>query len=71
DIVYCVNIQHDCHFVCCDISGTKIICQEHKDTTQTQSIVAHKPSTNYVLNLVALHNYKELLSLLPPDFPPS
>lgn len=40
--------------------------QERQETTLTKSVVAHKDDQHFILNTLALHNYRFLEALLPP-----
>ncbi|KAH9831856.1 uncharacterized protein C8Q71DRAFT_798855 [Rhodofomes roseus] len=65
DIVCAVNIQHDCSKHGCSETGTESIRQEREETTRTRAITKHHDSTDYVVNVLALHNQRLLREALP------
>ncbi|KAI0828596.1 hypothetical protein BC628DRAFT_1428616 [Trametes gibbosa] len=64
-VEFAVNVQHDCIAGGCTVSGSQRLRQEREDSTRTRVVVEHRDTTNYILNLVALHNQARLRAALP------
>ncbi|KAI1788974.1 hypothetical protein LXA43DRAFT_893623 [Ganoderma leucocontextum] len=65
DILFAVNVQHNCRDAGCSASGRRAQRQERIDTIITVPVLEHKGDTNYLLNTHALHNAALLRKAIP------
>ncbi|KAF8586804.1 hypothetical protein K439DRAFT_1340119 [Ramaria rubella] len=56
DIMFMINVQHDCRAILCKPTSRKPVVQEHEITMQTVSVITHTDDMFYVINLAALYN---------------
>ncbi|THU90090.1 hypothetical protein K435DRAFT_864638 [Dendrothele bispora CBS 962.96] len=65
DVLLSVSVQHDCRLAGCKPSGSRVVCQEWKDTSRQVAVIVHADDDNYIVNTHALHNATLLQDLLP------
>ncbi|KAH9922155.1 hypothetical protein B0H21DRAFT_175850 [Amylocystis lapponica] len=65
DILFVVNVQHNCFDAMCSASGRRMRKQERLETEISQPIIEHTNDTHYVLNMHALHNAALIRKTLP------
>ena len=67
DILFIVNVQHNCRDSRCEPSGRRRQRQECQETTIEIPFVEHTDDTHYILNMHALHNSALLRKALPRE----
>ncbi|KAG2752439.1 hypothetical protein P692DRAFT_20696577, partial [Suillus brevipes Sb2] len=67
EIICIVNIQHDCVKSQCTDTSQCRIHQERTETAHTKSVIQHKSLLFYLLNAYSIHNYAQILSVIPPS----
>lgn len=65
NVLFIVNVQHDCITCKCTASGTRVVQQERQDSEVRVAAWAHTAVQRYVLNTHAIHNALQLRELLP------
>ncbi|KAH9947866.1 hypothetical protein B0H21DRAFT_851701, partial [Amylocystis lapponica] len=65
DILFIVNVQHNCIDGRCSASGRRMRKQERLETEISQPFIEHTNDTHYVLNTHALHNAALIRKTLP------
>ncbi|OBZ78614.1 hypothetical protein A0H81_00232 [Grifola frondosa] len=65
DIMFIVNVQHNCLDGKCTASGREARQQEHTATEVMHPVLVHTNDTHYILNLHTLHNAAVLRKVLP------
>lgn len=65
DILFIVNVQHNCREGKCLPSGHRARMQERVPTTLMQQTILHTNDTHFILNLHALHNAALIRKALP------
>jgi hypothetical protein len=66
DIMYSINIQHDCINLHCTNTAQQPVYQEQILTSCSRPIVQHKPTLHYFLNAYSIHNY-DYIHLVTPN----
>lgn len=56
DILFVINVQHDCARANCTASGRQCEVQERQLTNRVRHTIEHRDDTHYIVNLHALHN---------------
>ncbi|KAF8578636.1 hypothetical protein K439DRAFT_1527754 [Ramaria rubella] len=56
EVMFMINVQHDCRTSGCKPTGQKPVIQEHEITLTTVSVITHTDDIFYIINLAALHN---------------
>ncbi|KAF8871236.1 hypothetical protein BD779DRAFT_1478341 [Infundibulicybe gibba] len=69
DILCAVNVQHECS-VECNSTRSETMRQERLETERTRNVIIHTNSNIFLLNTHSLHNYRHILSSLPPSLVP-
>ncbi|KAJ6451414.1 hypothetical protein C8R45DRAFT_848443 [Mycena sanguinolenta] len=64
-ILFHFSVQHDCRLFKCDASDTRVVRQEHEDTSRTMPTVKHNDEDHFIINLYALHNADMIRQQLP------
>ncbi|THU86209.1 hypothetical protein K435DRAFT_822219 [Dendrothele bispora CBS 962.96] len=65
DVLFSLSVQHDCRLNRCQLTAQRVVRQEHKETSQQVSVLAHSNDDNFIVNMHALHNATLLRQLLP------
>lgn len=68
DILFTVNVQHDCFKHDCALTSTRARIQERQTTALRSTVVKHTEDTDYILNIFVLHHYDELSALVDPAY---
>lgn len=66
-ILFMVNVQHDCHAAQCRSTVTKYKVIERVQSTNEEQVLQHDSLNRYVLNLAAFHNAHLLRRCLPRE----
>ncbi|KAF8573622.1 hypothetical protein K439DRAFT_1282926, partial [Ramaria rubella] len=56
EVMFMINVQHDCCTSGCKPTSQKPVVQEHEITLKTVSVITHTDDIFYIINLAALHN---------------
>ncbi|KIJ08370.1 hypothetical protein PAXINDRAFT_88936, partial [Paxillus involutus ATCC 200175] len=65
DVLFIVNIQHNCYDTKCAPSGRRFRQQERMDSQIEEHYIEHKDDQHFLLNTHALHNAAILRKTLP------
>ncbi|KAI0642270.1 hypothetical protein C8Q79DRAFT_918071 [Trametes meyenii] len=65
DVLFIVNVQHNCRDSGCMASGRRIVRQERQESQITAPKIEHKDDAMYILNTHALHHAALLRKALP------
>ncbi|KZT04254.1 uncharacterized protein LAESUDRAFT_737961 [Laetiporus sulphureus 93-53] len=65
NILFIVDVQHNCFDKKCKASGQCAIRQEHTETMLAQAFIENTDDTHFLLNLHTLHNAVLLRKILP------
>ncbi|EIW59026.1 uncharacterized protein TRAVEDRAFT_93301, partial [Trametes versicolor FP-101664 SS1] len=66
DIVSAVNVQHNCHDHSCALTETRVVRQEHEETSQRATEVCHAAANDYILNTAQMRSSALIMPLYPP-----
>ncbi len=67
DVLFIVNVQHNCRDRGCQPSGRRRQRQERQETNIEVPFIEHADDTHYILNTHALHNGALLRKALPRE----
>ncbi|KIJ55436.1 hypothetical protein M422DRAFT_84642, partial [Sphaerobolus stellatus SS14] len=56
NILFHINVQHDCSRSACAPTATRPKVQEHEATTRTIAVIEHHDESHFIVTLHALHN---------------
>ncbi|KIJ24242.1 hypothetical protein M422DRAFT_84234, partial [Sphaerobolus stellatus SS14] len=56
NILFHINVQHDCSRSACAPTATRPEVQEREATTCTIAVIEHHDESHFIVNLHALHN---------------
>ncbi|KIJ47128.1 hypothetical protein M422DRAFT_249438 [Sphaerobolus stellatus SS14] len=56
NILFTINVQHDCSRVGCAVTGERQEIQEREQTERKVVVVEHQDQSHFIINIHALHN---------------
>ncbi|KAI0819954.1 hypothetical protein BC628DRAFT_1288170, partial [Trametes gibbosa] len=61
------NLQHDCHASECTTRSTVPILQERLESTKRRTIVTHKSTNLWIMNVYSIHNHDVIRKAIPSE----
>jgi hypothetical protein len=58
-------VQHDCILSACENLQPVPVLQERLTTAQMRSVLSHRATKDYILNVFSLHNYQHIKATVP------
>ncbi|EIW60461.1 uncharacterized protein TRAVEDRAFT_105016, partial [Trametes versicolor FP-101664 SS1] len=65
NVICAVNVQHNCRDQKCQLANTRVVRQEHENTTQRAAEVRHSSVPDYVLNTGQMRSAALIMPLYP------
>ncbi|KAH7919605.1 hypothetical protein BV22DRAFT_968262, partial [Leucogyrophana mollusca] len=65
DVVCTINVQHNCIDSQCVDTRQQPVPQERLESTVTKTVLQHKSTPHYFLNVYSIHNYVHIQSIIP------
>lgn len=68
DLLFTINVQHDCIGGNCQATLNQPEVQERISTGRSRTVMQHTEDDKYILNIFVFHHFDELAALIPPHF---